>query len=126
MKCPHCKTDLTEDFKNVWKAGYLEGESQLRKTINLVKATNSNLMDELLRLDFEKPVVDDPYHITITFRISILKKFVKILHSKRTTLFQRIHYAQMLQNHIKEHEKRQQLIAENIAKGLKNAENNDS
>jgi predicted double-glycine peptidase len=119
MKCPYCQKDLSEDFKTVWKLGYLEGEMQLQRTINLIKATINNLTDELLRLDYEKPVVYDPRMVVIQIKLTRLRKFVKILYSKKTSFEQRSNIGTILQGFIKEHERHQREIVEKLEEGLK-------
>jgi hypothetical protein len=111
---------FTENEKIVYRLGFLAGEAQLQQAINVVKATNSNLVDELLRLDFEKPVLGDPKHVTITFREVILKKFIKNLRDENMSLQQRKDYASMLQAYVRQNEKQQKLIAEKIRKGTIN------
>ena len=95
-----------------YKEGFLDGENQLQQTLNVIKASNSGLMDELLRLDFKKPLIGDPKHVTITHRIVILKKIIRAL--------QKGGYASpaaALRKHIREHEKEQRIFAARIEKG---------
>jgi len=113
---------FTAREKEIYRLGFLNGETQLQVTINNIKATNRHLMDELLRLDFEKPVKGDPNHITITFRVINLKGIIKELGSKIPTI-SRYHYAALFRRLIKKEEAKQRIAAARIESGLQEALN---
>jgi predicted double-glycine peptidase len=110
---------FTDIDKAIYRAGFMAGEMQLQRTINLIKATINNLTDELLRLDYEKPVVYDPRMVVIQIKLTRLRKFVKILYSKKTSFEQRSNIGTILQGFIKEHERHQREIVEKLEEGLK-------
>ena len=49
--------EVTQENKYFYKLGFMNGENRLQKTIEAVIKTNAHLMQELLRLDREQPVV---------------------------------------------------------------------
>ena len=114
--------EFSETEKEIYRLGFLNGESQLRQANNVIRTVNSHLMDELQRLDIEKPVLGDPNHITITFKGSVLTRIIKELQKKPIT-DKGSYYAKKLQKHINKHEKRQRIAAARIQEGLQEALN---
>lgn len=46
---------VTEENRNWYKLGFLNGEDQLKETINKLRVAYGHLFDELTRLDEERP-----------------------------------------------------------------------
>jgi predicted double-glycine peptidase len=110
--------EFTQREKDIYKLGFRNGEAQLQQTINCIKATHSNLMDELLRLDLDKPVLGDPKHITITLKATVFRKMAKALMTRKTTLSQLYHYGRAFQRQIDKHDDNQQVLTKDILKNL--------
>ena len=109
--------EFTENEKEIYRLGYLNAESRLQRSIDNIKATNRHLMDEVLRLDLDKPVVGDPKHITITVTVMFIEKTIKVLRSKLLKKTGQ-HYAAALQKHLNNYKEEQRKFAERIEKGL--------
>ncbi len=63
----------TESDKNWYKLGFMDGENQLRRTMEVLKTTNVRLYDELCRLDKDSPVVG------VLLPFSVVERLVKQL-----------------------------------------------
>ena len=109
---------FTERETEIYRLGFRNGENQLQQTINCILKTNSNLMEELLRLDLHKPVMGDPRHITITLRALVFRNMARALRTKKTTQEQLTHYSKVIRKHIAKYDEQQRIIAAKIEKNL--------
>ena len=73
MKCPNCKKDYKAGVKAAYKLGLLEGENRLQTTINCIRKTNRHLLEELLRLDKEKPLGDRSIKMSRDYAEKLIK-----------------------------------------------------
>ena len=93
MKCQKCKKDYEAGVKAAYKLGLLEGENRLQTTINCIHKTNRHLLEELLRLDKEKPLDDCSIKMSRNYAERLIKTLKKV---------NRPHRAQQLQAMIDE------------------------